>query len=191
MSIGESTAFALTDEGQILAWGGCAEWWVEKADEYKARVVSVCRAPRRRNSAATAQRISRARIHTQRYNPGNVTERSLMMLGHGQVAKYEDELDSTGAAASPTLLQRLAAAAAQAFSWTDVSVAAEAATESAALSDSVPTDAIIPVGGSEASETTPTKREKKHKHARMLPRAPVHHNLCACVRAQETSHCAP
>ena len=42
VTIGDSTAFALTDEGQIFAWGGCNEWWIEKADDNKARAVSCC-----------------------------------------------------------------------------------------------------------------------------------------------------
>ena len=80
IAIADSTAFALTEPGQIFAWGGTSEWWTAE------REVSATKAPA--------------------YNPGNVTERSRLVLGYGQ-----QESAAAAAAAGPSGGQ---------FSWTPV-----------------------------------------------------------------------
>lgn len=114
LAIADSTAFALTDLGQVYAWGGTSEWWTAGPAEGATKPPD--------------------------YNPGNLTERSRLVLGYAQ---FEDSR-----AAPPP------AAPTGPYEWTPVSDSLLHVSDAAApASDLSP--APTPPG--------PTPRKKKHR----------------------------
>jgi hypothetical protein len=100
-----------------------------------------------------------------------------MLLGHGQVAKFEDELEAGGGGRVSRGEQKTAdgeaADSLNAFTWTGISVtdaAAPAATAAALVDVSMSGD--VPVAlqilDKSPTEKSPTKRsnKKKHRHER-------------------------